>query len=108
MEIKYINENCIITPLSPRLDKREVNRLINELAENNLKKIGLNMDLVKDFTIDFLEGLKNKEISLFNVPSDLFSLLNMMNYTQNFTIFASEMDFLENKREVKNRKFQLV
>ena len=108
MEIKYIDKNCIITPLSPRLDKREVNRLISELAENNLSKIGLNLDFVKDCTIDFFENLKSKEISLFNVPSDIFSLLNIMNYTKEFTIYANEIDFLDNKREIINRKFQIV
>ena len=39
MEIKDNNKVCIITPLSPKLDKREALRLIKEFQTINNKSI---------------------------------------------------------------------
>ena len=109
MEIKFINNNCIIAPLSPRLGERESYRLSDEIQKNSMFQIGLDLSYVKDCTFDFINMLSNfEDISLFNIPSDIFSILIIMDLDKSLNIFTSELDFAENKNRLINRKLALV
>ena len=83
MEIKDNNKVCIITPLSPKLDKREALRLIKEFAST-------------------------RKLSLFNISSDMFVIINFFNLDKIFNLYVSELDFEEEKHQLLNRKFSLV
>ena len=108
MEIKQSDKYCIIKPLCPKITKREAERLIYE-AENQDKTPAFDMSFVNDCTIDFIELSKNiKNLSLFNINSDIFSLFLSMNLDKRFKLFVSELDFLEDKHQLINRKFSLV
>jgi hypothetical protein len=111
MEIRENENICIFTPLSPKLDKRECNRLFSNIITEN-KKIALDMNFVQDCTIEFIENLKlistSKEIGIFNIQSDIFALFNLMNLDKTAHLFVCETDFLENTRRLINRKFSLV
>ena len=109
MEIMLKNNCCIITPLSPKLNERETERLSEELYNNSEYRTALNMCYVNDCTIDFVEKIKNCEnISLFNINSDIFAILTSMNLDKKLKLFVSELDFLNDKHQLLNRKFTLI
>ena len=109
MEIMMKDNCCIITPLSPKLSERETFRLKEEVINNSELRTGLNMAYVNDCTIDFIECIKNyKNISLFNIHSDVFAILTSMNLDKTLKLFVSEMDFLNDKHQLLNRKFSVV
>lgn len=99
---------CIITPLSPKLTERETQRLKEELDSNSYGRIALDMSFVADCTIDFLEKIREYNISLFNLHSDIFAIITSMNLDKKLKLFVSEMDFLNDKHQLLNRKFSIV
>jgi hypothetical protein len=111
MEIRETDNIYILTPLSPKMDKRETQRLFSNITIKN-KKIALDLAYVQDCTIDFLEKLKafalDNEIGIFNIPSDLFTLFNFMGLDKSVGLFVSESDFVENARRLINRKFSVL
>ena len=108
MEINLSDKYCIIKPLSPKITKREAERLIDE-AKNQEKNLAFDMSFVNDCTIDFIELARNiKNLSLFNINSDIFSLILSMNLDKKFKLFVSELDFLEDRHQLINRKFSIV
>ena len=108
MEIQTTNDYCVITPLSPRIDKRETERILDEIRNYSSLKIGFNLDFVNDCTIDFLEVIQNIGASIFNIQSDIFSLILAMNIDKKAEIYATEEDFLLGKRQLLNREFRIV
>ena len=109
MEIKETEKYYIITPLSPKLSERESLRLGEELLNIQNKRVGLDMTFVHDCTIDFINQLVNfKNISLFNISSDIMALLTSMNLDKSVALFVSEIDFLNDKHQLLNRHFSIV
>ena len=109
MEIRETEKFCIITPLSPKLNERESLKLENEILNSEKKRIGIDLSFVNDCTIDFISQLLNfKNISLFNIPSDIFAILISMNLDKSIPLYVSELDFTEDKHQLLNRKFSLV
>ena len=109
MEIKLEKNCCIIKPLSPKLDERETVRLEEELRNDSHYRIALDLSYVQDCTIDFINKIKEyKGISLFNIHSDIFAILTSMNLDKSLNLFVSELDFLNDKRQLLNRHFSLV
>ncbi len=109
MEIRTTEKYCILMPLSPILDKRESNRLFEEIKFYSKHKIGIDLSFVNNCGIEFLETIKNfKNISIFNIPSDIFVLFNVMNIDKYINLFVSETDFIDNKHRLLNRKFNLI
>jgi len=109
MEIKLADNCCIITPLSPKLTDYETSRLNEELQNVQNCRVALDLSYVNDCTIDFIEGIKKyKDISLFNINSDIFAIFTSMNLDKTYKLFVSEMDFLNDKHQLLNRKFTLV
>ena len=109
MEI-YLKDNCrIITPLSPKLTDYEAQRLSEEIEIDSMSRTALDMSLVEDCTFDFIDMIRNyKGISLFNIHSDLFAIFTSMELDKTLKLFVSEMDFLNNKHQIINRKFSIV
>ena len=109
MEIN-VKDNCyIITPLSPKLTEWETIRLGEELRNNQEQRIALDMSYVQDCTFDFIDEIKNyKNISLYNISSDIFAILLSMRLDKTLKLFVSELDFLNDKHQLLNRNFSLV
>ena len=109
MEIKIVEKHCIITPLSPCLNEWELSRLIPELKKHSQFKIGLDLSFVQDCTFNFIEFLLNfKELNLFNIPSNIFVILNCMKLNNLLNLFVSEQDFLTSSHRLVMRDFYLV
>ena len=109
MEIT-LKDNCrIITPLSQKLTDRETQRLSEELINCYEERTALDMSFVNDCTIDFIEEIRmHKGISLFNINSDVFAILTSMNLDKTLNLFVSEMDFINDRHQLINRKFSIV
>ena len=107
MEIRENDKVCIITPLCANLDKYKLVQIFREI-ENESRRIALDLSEVSECSIDFIEGIKSiksKKLSIFNISSDLFVLFNLMNLDKVVKVFASELDFEENARQIINRRF---
>ena len=111
MEIRDNEKFCIFAPLGGKLDNRESQRLLNEISVET-RAVGIDLKYVYDCTIDFIKMLKmtakTKQISIFNIPSDIFVLFNVMKLDKTVNLFVSELDFEENQRRIINREFKLV
>lgn len=106
------NENfCIFAPLGGRLDSNESRRLFNELAVET-RRIGIDLKYVYDCTIDFIDALKltakSRKIAIFNIPSDIFVLFNVMKLDKVVNLYVSESDFESDSRRLVNRELRLV
>lgn len=109
MEIKETEKYCIITPLSPKLDFRQTCRIGSEIECRPFCKVGLDLSYVKDCTIEFIDSIKGlKNLSLFNIPSDIFAVLTSMNIDKELDLYVSETDFTEERHRLINRKFSVV
>lgn len=111
MEIRENDKFCIFAPLNPKIDKYQSDRLFSEILSED-RNIAIDLVYAQDCTFDFLEKIKevslNKNVGIFNIPSDLFTLFNIMDIDKFAKLFVSEQDFLEDSRQIINRKFILV
>lgn len=111
MEIRENEKLCIFAPLSDILNKNEADRLFNEI-EKDSRKVAIDLSYVNECTIDFIEKLKKiseiKKIGIFNIPSNIFVLFNTMNIDKIAELYVSELDFIEEARQLLNRKFSLI
>ncbi len=111
MEIRDNDRVCIFAPLGEKLDRRESARLMTEIAHET-RQVGIDLKYVYDCTIDFIETLKesaqNKQIAIFNIPSDIFALFNVMKLDKVVNLYVSESDFENQSRRLINRHFELV
>lgn len=111
MEIRENEKFCIFAPLGGKLDLRESERLLKEISAET-RQVGIDLKYVYDCTIDFIDILKHsaksKQIAIFNIPSDIFALFNIMKLDKAVNLYVSENDFQEHTRRLINRNFQLV
>lgn len=88
----------------------ELEKLLDDFSES--KAIVLNLDEVAFVCSDFLEFLKkissSRKISLTCLHSEILVLLNLTEYDKFVSIFLTDFDFLQQKRELLNRKFAVV
>ena len=108
MEIRTSHKTCIITPLSPRLDSRETERLKETISEYSGLNIGIDLNYVEDCTIDFLELASKLHLRFFNIPSDIFSLFIIMDIDKTSELYTTEEDFVTNRRRLLDRRFSIV
>jgi hypothetical protein len=110
MEIRENDKIYIIAPLSAKIDRRKAERLIKEIDQES-RLVALDLSNVEECSIDFIEAIKNlvnKNLSIFNIQSDIFVLFNFMNVDKMAKLFVSENDFLQDTRQLINRSFKLV
>ncbi len=111
MEIRENKNIFIITPLCSKLTERDTERIFKKVSKET-RQVAIDLNYVTDCSIEFIESLKElatkKTLGVFNIPSDIFVLLNIMNLDKNIKMFVSELDFEENSRQIINRKFSVV
>lgn len=111
MEIRDNNKFCIFAPLCRQIDKYEATRLFKNI-EKESRNIAVDLQYVQDCTIDFINIIKQiakeKEIGIFNIPSDIFTLFNIMGIDKISNLFVNELDFIENQRQLINRNFSII
>ena len=76
------------------------------------RSVALDLNYVEECSIDFINTIKEicseKSIGIFNIPSDIFTLFNVMQIDKCASLFVSEIDFKADKRQLINRQFTLV
>ena len=74
--------------------------------------VALDLTEVESVTEDFFTFIKNfsetTKLTLLNIPSELFALLNLRRYDKNVKMFNNNLDFIQDKHELVNRKFHIV
>ena len=85
--------------------------LMNKM-DLDTKPVALDLKEVESVTEDFFTFIKNfsetTKLTLLNIPSELFALLNLRRYDKNVKMFNNNLDFIEDKHELINRKFRIV
>lgn len=85
--------------------------LMNKM-DLDTKPVALDLKEVESVTEDFFTFIKNfsetTKLTLLNIPSELFALLNLKRYDKNVRMFNNNLDFIEDKHELVNRKFHIV
>lgn len=85
--------------------------LMNKM-DLDTKPIALDLKEVESVTEDFFTFIKNfsetTKLTLLNIPSELFALLNLKRYDKNVRMFNNNLDFIEDKHELVNRKFHII
>ena len=110
MEIRDNDNICIIAPISAKLDDYNVLRVLKRISKET-RQVAIDLSYVEDCSIDFIEGIKvlaNKNLGIFNIPSDIFVLFNIMGLDKTVKLYVSESDFKENTRQLINRKFSII
>jgi len=115
MKISY-NENsmgCILKLHSNILSFDllfKLKKILNEFPSD--RQIALNLHDVDFICIEFLEFLKEtsslRRLSLTSLQSETLVLLNLTKYDNFAPIFLSDVDFLEQKRALLNRRFVVL
>lgn len=108
MEIQTTQKHCILTPLSPKLDSYQVLRLEEEIKNHSGLTVGIDLSFVEDCTIEFLEALESMRAGIFNIPANIFLLINIMNLDKTTALYTTEEDFILDKRRLLNRRFSIV
>ena len=109
MEICISGKNCIITPLSQKLDGYFSSKLGMEIKNYLMFNIGIDMSYVEDCTIDFVEEIKKtNNISLFNIQAEILSIFNVMGLDKSANLYNTIDDFKEGKYKLLNRRFKIV
>lgn len=109
MEIRENEKVCIIAPICSKLDKYKTQRMLDKIVKES-RKVAIDLTYVKDCTIDFIDGIKacaGKDLGIFNIPSDIFVLFNIMNLDKVAKLYVSEVDFESDSRRLINRKFSI-
>lgn len=108
MEIRENEKVCIFTPLSQTLNTHECSRLLKNIKKDS-REIAIDLNYVEECSIDFINTIKEvcatKKIGIFNIPSDIFTIFNIMQIDKCASLYVSEIDFEANKRQLINRQF---
>ena len=109
MEILLKGDNCIITPLTQCLYKHQTVRLSDAINEYMTYKIGINLANVTDCSIDFIDMVNcTKNLSLYNIQSDIFVIFNKMGLDKILNLYNSEIDFLSSNHRLLSRNLNIV
>ncbi len=86
--------------------------ILMDKMDLNTKPVALDLKEVESVTEDFFTFIKNfsetTKLTLLNIPSELFALLNLKRYDKNVRMFNNNLDFIEDKHELVNRRFHIV
>lgn len=76
------------------------------------KSVALNLQNVEVISNEFFEFIKKfaqiRKISLINIQSDIFVLLNLTCYDKYAKIFLNDFDFEQDKRMMVNRRLTIL
>ena len=109
-----MNKKYVIDIKSKELNFKSLANLAILLNKMDLdtKPVALDLKEVESVTEDFFTFIKNfsetTKLTLLNIPSELFALLNLRRYDKNVKMFNNNLDFIQDKNELMNRKFHIV
>ena len=102
MEIRENDRICIYAPLNSNLGAYDSERLLKEISKDD-RDVAIDLQYVENCTVDFIETIKciscSKKIGIFNISSDIFTILNVI-AAACYVYFA--IDVYAKKAELKN------
>ena len=108
------NKKCVIDIKTKDLNFKSLANLailLNKIDIDN-RPVALDLKEVESVTEDFFTFIKNfsesTKLTLLNIPSELFAILNLRRYDKNVKMFNNNLDYIEDKHELVNRKFHIV
>lgn len=115
MEIKDVHDCCVIDICSESISDIQAKKIRKLMANNINKRFAVNFKNVKNIGEGFVSLIKyfadmddyGNKLSLFNVPSDIFVTLFVMNYDKYLNLYMAEQDFVKDKSSIVNRRFRL-
>ena len=110
MEIRENKNILIIAPICTKVDKFKSDMILEKIISEK-RQVAIDLKYVQDCSIEFINTLKSlpaKRIGVFNIPSDIFVLFNIMKVDKLVNLFVSEIDFKENSRLLINRQFRVL
>lgn len=94
------------------LNEKDVKKIKKVLKNNSQKELIVNLKKVSSIKQTILNHLKEiseeNRLSLCCLNSDIMAVLNLLEYDAKFKLYLTEDNGLENKYEIKNRRFKLV
>lgn len=110
------NDIILISFTGKYLSKDTVHKLYGYLTSPfrmgmKKKNIAINMKNIDSVSGEFflaMKKLSKYNLSLYNLGLNLSLLLELTNTSKNVKIFVNELDFIEEKRLLVNRRFKIV
>lgn len=85
--------------------------ILNKM-DTDKRPVTLDLKEVESVTEDFFTFIKNfsesTKLTLLNIPSELFALLNLRRYDKNVKMYNNNLNFIQDKNELTDRKFHVV
>lgn len=85
--------------------------ILNKM-DTDKRPVTLDLKEVESVTEDFFTFIKNfsesTKLTLLNIPSELFALLNLRRYDKNVKMYNNNLNFIRDKNELTDRKFHVV
>ena len=110
MEIRDNDKICIIAPICTKIDSFKTSCILKRINRET-RRIAIDLSYVQECSIEFIEAIKtlsDKTISIFNIPSEIFVLFNIMNVDKSAKLYVSELDFKSDSHQIINRKFAII
>lgn len=87
---------------------REIQDYICDITSE--KRVVIDMSAICSISMEFLQFLATytEKLILLNCCAEVLVLLNLTNSDKNVQLFTNTIDLIENKRELRNRKFAIV
>lgn len=109
MEIQLSDKYCILAPTTKKIGAEESKLIEKELSYYKGVKIAIDMEAVQEMTFDFIAKItKFANLSLFNINSDIFTLLTFMKLDKCLNLYVTKEDFITDSHRVLSRNFRLV
>ena len=111
IQVRENNEN-IIFQCENELNINDVESVKKFIAEQGNKSVVINLEGVSSIKNTALNVLKEiaeqNKLSLCSVDADVFAVMNLLKYDKVFHFFPNEESVVEDKYELKNRRFKIV
>ncbi len=102
----------LICDCGHELEPEDVAMVKHIVSATEKNRVIMNMEKVssvKNNTLTLLKEISEQnKLSLCNLDADIFAVLNLLNYDDYFSIYPCEESCIEDKFELKNRRFKIV
>lgn len=109
MKIKVVQNTCIAN--IGEQEPLHIDKIKSLIEQAQGRRVAIDFGQVVTLGQEFLDFVKNNirkgQLALYNVNSDLYVLMFIMNMDKYLNYYMSENDFLNDKQCIVNRKLRL-
>ncbi len=112
IHIRDFDENLIIKTSTTELKQEDI-KALNECVKKNFeKRVVVNMENVSEVKTTALNELKKvaeqNKLSLCSLEADMHAVINLLKYDKSFCIYPTEESSMQDRYELKTRRFKVV